>query len=148
MLTREGEILELEKEKLAFGYRTSVIREKGYLVLGAELMLVPGEKGEILARMQELKRRRVEKQPLEYPSAGSAFKRPEGYFAGKLVQDAGLSGYAVGGAKVSEKHCGFLINAGNATASDVMELIRQIQAKVKEQFGVQLEPEIQFLGNF
>lgn len=105
-------------------------------------------KKKILARMQELKNKRVEKQPLEYPSAGSAFKRPEGYFAGKLVMDAGLSGYAVGGAKVSEKHCGFLINAGGATASDVMELIRQIQAKVKEQFGVQLEPEIQFLGEF
>ena len=105
-------------------------------------------KEEILARMQELKNKRVEKQPLEYPSAGSAFKRPEGYFAGKLVMDAGFSGYAVGGAKVSEKHCGFLINAGGATASDVMELIRQIQAKVKEQFGVQLEPEIQFLGEF
>ena len=98
--------------------------------------------------MQELKNKRVEKQPLEYPSAGSAFKRPEGYFAGKLVMDAGFSGYAVGGAKVSEKHGGFLINAGGATASDVMELIRQIQAKVKEQFGVQLEPEIQFLGEF
>ena len=124
------------------------VKDRGYVVLGAELMLVPGDKEEILARMQELKNKRVEKQPLEYPSAGSAFKRPEGYFAGKLVMDAGLSGYAVGGAKVSEKHCGFLINAGGATASDVMELIRQIQAKVKEQFGVQLEPEIQFLGEF
>ena len=148
VLTREGEIRELEKEELGFGYRASVIKDRGYVVLGAELMLVPGDKEKILARMQELKNKRVEKQPLEYPSAGSAFKRPEGYFAGKLVMDAGLSGYAVGGAKVSEKHCGFLINAGGATASDVMELIRQIQAKVKEQFGVQLEPEIQFLGEF
>ena len=148
VLTREGEIRKLEKEELGFGYRASVIKDRGYVVLGAELMLVPGDKEEILARMQELKNKRVEKQPLEYPSAGSAFKRPEGYFAGKLVMDAGLSGYAVGGAKVSEKHCGFLINAGGATASDVMELIRQIQAKVKEQFGVQLEPEIQFLGEF
>ena len=148
VLTREGEIRELEKEELGFGYRASVIKDRGYVVLGAELMLAPGDKEEILARMQELKNKRVEKQPLEYPSAGSAFKRPEGYFAGKLVMDAGLSGYAVGGAKVSEKHCGFLINAGGATASDVMELIRQIQAKVKEQFGVQLEPEIQFLGEF
>ena len=148
VLTRDGEIRELEKEELGFGYRASVIKDRGYVVLGAELMLVPGDKEEILARMQELKNKRVEKQPLEYPSAGSAFKRPEGYFAGKLVMDAGLSGYAVGGAKVSEKHCGFLINAGGATASDVMELIRQIQAKVKEQFGVQLEPEIQFLGEF
>ena len=125
-----------------------IVRHEVYGELRAELMLVPGDKEEILARMQELKNKRVEKQPLEYPSAGSAFKRPEGYFAGKLVMDAGLSGYAVGGAKVSEKHCGFLINAGGATASDVMELIRQIQAKVKEQFGVQLEPEIQFLGEF
>ena len=148
VLTREGEIRKLEKEELGFGSRASVIKDRGYVVLGAELMLVPGDKEEILARMQELKNKRVEKQPLEYPSAGSAFKRPEGYFAGKLVMDAGLSGYAVGGAKVSEKHCGFLINAGGATASDVMELIRQIQAKVKEQFGVQLEPEIQFLGEF
>ena len=148
VLTREGEIRKLEKEELGFGYRASVIKDRGYVVLGAELMLVPGDKEEILARMQELKNKRVEKQPLEYPSAGSAFKRPEGYFAGKLVMDAGFSGYAVGGAKVSEKHCGFLINAGGATASDVMELIRQIQAKVKEQFGVQLEPEIQFLGEF
>lgn len=148
VLTRDGEIRELEKEELGFGYRASIIKDRGYVVLGAELMLVPGDKEEILARMQELKNKRVEKQPLEYPSAGSAFKRPEGYFAGKLVMDAGLSGYAVGGAKVSEKHCGFLINAGGATASDVMELIRQIQAKVKEQFGVQLEPEIQFLGEF
>ena len=127
VLTREGEIRELEKEELGFGYRASVIKDRGYVVLGAELMLVPGDKEEILARMQELKNKRVEKQPLEYPSAGSAFKRPEGYFAGKLVMDAGFSGYAVGGAKVSEKHCGFLINAGGATASDVMELIRQIQ---------------------
>ena len=148
VLTRDGEIRELEKEELGFGYRASVIKDRGYVVLRAELMLVPGDKEEILARMQELKNKRVEKQPLEYPSAGSAFKRPEGYFAGKLVMDAGFSGYAVGGAKVSEKHCGFLINAGGATASDVMELIRQIQAKVKEQFGVQLEPEIQFLGEF
>ena len=148
VLTREGEILKLKKEELGFGYRASVIKDRGYVVLAAELELVPGNKEEILARMQELKNKRVEKQPLEYPSAGSAFKRPEGYFAGKLVMDAGLSGYAVGGAKVSEKHCGFLINAGGATASDVMELIRQIQAKVKEQFGVQLDPEIQFLGKF
>lgn len=102
VLTREGEIRELEKEELGFGYRASVIKDRGYVVLGAELMLAPGDKEEILARMQELKNKRVEKQPLEYPSAGSAFKRPEGYFAGKLVMDAGLSGYAVGGAKVSE----------------------------------------------
>lgn len=107
VLTREGEIRKLEKEELGFGYRASVIKDRGYVVLGAELMLVPGDKEEILARMQELKNKRVEKQPLEYPSAGSAFKRPEGYFAGKLVMDAGFSGYAVGGAKVSENTAAF-----------------------------------------
>lgn len=107
VLTREGEIRELEKEELGFGYRASVIKDRGYVVLGAELMLVPGDKEEILARMQELKNKRVGKQPLEYPSAGSAFKRPEGYFAGKLVMDAGFSGYAVGGAKVSENTAAF-----------------------------------------
>ena len=141
MIRRTGEELEL-------GYRTSNIPTEGLTVLEAEVRLQPGDKTEILRVMNDLAAKRREKQPLEYPSAGSTFKRPEGYFAGKLVMDAGLSGYAVGGAKVSEKHCGFLINAGGATASDVMELIRQIQAKVKEQFGVTLEPEVKFLGKF
>ena len=98
--------------------------------------------------MQELKNRRVEKQPLEYPSAGSAFKRPQGYFAGKLIMDAGLAGFSVGGAQVSEKHCGFVINKGGATASDVVQLMGEVQRKVQERFGVWLEPEIQFLGQF
>ena len=148
VLTREGEIRKLEKEELGFGYRASVIKDRGYVVLGAELMLVPGDKEEILARMQELKNKRVEKQPLEYPSAGSAFKRPEGYFAGKLVMDAGLSGYAVGGAKVSEKHCGFLINAGGATARDVRTLMDNVRDIVYKKYGVTLEPEVKFLGDF
>ena len=98
--------------------------------------------------MEDLKQRRGEKQPLDMPSAGSTFKRPEGYFAGKLIMDAGLRGFSVGGAQVSEKHCGFVVNTGHATAADVRELMRQIQEKVQEQFGVRLEPEVRFLGEF
>ena len=99
-------------------------------------------------KMEELREKRITKQPLEYPSAGSTFKRPEGYFAGKLIQDAGLRGYRVGGAQVSEKHCGFVINCGNASAADVDELMKQVSAKVEEQFGVTLEPEVKRLGEF
>ena len=106
------------------------------------------EKEKIEARMEELKQQRVSKQPLEYPSAGSTFKRPEGYFAGKLIQDSGLKGFTVGGAQVSEKHSGFVINKGNATAADVMELIRQVTAKVKEDTGVTMEPEVKQIGEF
>lgn len=98
--------------------------------------------------MDDLKERRVSKQPLELPSAGSTFKRPEGYFAGKLIMDAGLRGFSVGGAQISEKHCGFVVNKGNATAEDVTDLIREVQEKVKERFGVELEPEVKFLGEF
>ena len=98
--------------------------------------------------MDELRIQRTTKQPLEYPSAGSTFKRPEGYFAGKLIQDAGLRGFQVGGAQVSEKHCGFVINKENATAADVLELMRQVSAIVKEKFGVELEPEVKRLGEF
>ena len=148
VLTPEGGVLTLQADELHMGYRTSVIKEAGYIVLEAVISLEKGDQEEIRSRMQELAGMRTSKQPLSYPSAGSTFKRPEGYFAGKLIMDSGLRGYRVGGAQVSEKHCGFVINAGGATASDVMELIRQIQAKVKEQFGVQLEPEIQFLGEF
>ena len=107
-----------------------------------------GDKEAIRARMDELKVQRVTKQPLEYPSAGSTFKRPEGYFAGKLIQDAGLRGFQVGGAQVSEKHCGFVINKDQATAADVAELMRQVSLKVKEQFGVELEAEVKRLGEF
>ena len=120
VLTDKGEVKTLAKEELELGYRTSVIAKKDYIVLSAVIRLENGKKEEIKAVMDDLKEKRITKQPLEYPSAGSTFKRPEGYFAGKLVMDAGFSGYAVGGAKVSEKHCGFLINAGGATASDVM----------------------------
>ena len=142
----DGELLRLTKEELELGYRTSVIARKGYLVISALLELKEGEAEVIRARMQELKEARTSKQPLEYASAGSTFKRPEGYFAGKLIMDAGLRGFTVGGAQVSEKHCGFVINRGGATAQNVMDLVRQVQNEVKKQFGVDLELEVKLLG--
>ena len=148
VLDQDGEVRTLTCGEMQFGYRTSLAKKKGYIVLGAELTLKQGEKEKIREEMQTLKAKRIEKQPLEFPSAGSTFKRPEGYFAGKLIMDAGLRGAAVGGAQVSEKHCGFVVNTGNATAADVRELMRQIQEKVQEQFGVRLEPEVRFLGEF
>lgn len=148
VLTPEGEQKELKNEELQLGYRTSVVKEKGYIVLEAVLSLKKGDPEAIKSRMDELKEQRVTKQPLEYPSAGSTFKRPEGYFAGKLIQDAGLRGYQVGGAQVSEKHCGFVINKENATAKDVVDLIHDVQRIVYEKFQVQLETEVKFLGKF
>ena len=148
VLTEEGEVLIIPKEILELGYRTSIIARKGYIVLEARIQLREGEKEAIKSLMEELKDKRVSKQPLEYPSAGSTFKRPEGYFAGKLIQDAGLRGFSVGGAQVSEKHCGFVINRENATAADVAELMRQVSARVEEEFGVKLEPEVKRLGEF
>ena len=117
-------------------------------MLEAVLGLQKGDKEQIAARMEELKEKRVSKQPLEYPSAGSTFKRPEGYFAGKLIMDAGLRGFSVGGAQVSEKHCGFVINTGDATAKDVTELIKTVTERIREQTGVTLEPEVKLLGEF
>lgn len=148
VLTQEGEVLTLSNEELELGYRTSVIARKHYIVLEAEIALSEGNKEEIQAVMDDLKERRITKQPLEYPSAGSTFKRPEGYFAGKLIQDAGLRGFQVGGAQVSEKHCGFVINKDHATAAEIAELIRQVSEKVEAQFGVKLEPEVKRLGEF
>lgn len=148
VLTPEGELLTLSNKELELGYRTSVVAKKNYIVLEATIALQKGEKHAIKARMDELRIQRTTKQPLEYPSAGSTFKRPEGYFAGKLIQDAGLRGFQVGGAQVSEKHCGFVINKENATAADVLELMRQVSAIVKEKFGVELEPEVKRLGEF
>ena len=148
VLTDEGEQKVLKAEELSLGYRTSIIKERGYIVLDVVLQLQAGDQDAIRKRMEELKVQRVTKQPLEYPSAGSAFKRPEGYFAGKLVQDAGLRGYRVGGAQVSEKHCGFVINTGDATASDVVRLIRNVQDIVWNKFEVRMEPEVKFLGDF
>lgn len=148
VLTREGEVLDLDVKELDLSYRHSCIPEKGYIVLSATVLLTPKETSEIRAEMDDYKNRRIEKQPLEYPSAGSTFKRPEGHFAGKLIQDAGLKGYTVGGAQVSEKHSGFVINIGNATAEDVLKLISDVQDKVEEQFQVTLEPEVKMIGEF
>ncbi|MBQ8558698.1 MAG: UDP-N-acetylmuramate dehydrogenase [Tyzzerella sp.] len=148
VLTPEGEVIVLQKEELELGYRTSIIAKKDYIVLEAKLKLEKGDRDAIKAKMDELKLQRTTKQPLEYPSAGSTFKRPEGYFAGKLIQDAGLRGFQVGGAQVSEKHCGFVINKDHATAADVWELMCQVRAIVKEKFGVELEPEVKRLGEF
>lgn len=148
VLTREGERITLQKNELELGYRTSIIAKKDYIVLEAEIELEVGDAEEIKAVMDDLKERRTTKQPLEYPSAGSTFKRPEGYFAGKLIQESGLQGFQVGGAQVSEKHCGFVINKDQATAADIAELIRQVQDRVEEKFGVRLETEVKRLGEF
>ncbi len=148
VLTKDGQVKEIPAEELELGYRSSCIQREEYVVLSAEILLETGDQAEIQARMDELAARRREKQPLEYPSGGSTFKRPEGYFAGKLIEDAGLKGFTVGGAQVSEKHSGFVINRKNAAASDVYELCRQVQARVKEKFGVDLEMEVKRLGDF
>ena len=148
VLTKEGEVLVIPAKALELGYRTSVIPKNGWIVLGAVLQLKKGDQEQILARMEELKEQRITKQPLDLPSAGSTFKRPEGYFAGKLIMDAGLRGFTVGGAQVSEKHCGFVVNRGNATAADVWELICEVKRRVKEMTGVELEPEVKLLGDF
>lgn len=148
VLTPEGQIQELSKDELDLSYRHSCILKKNYIVLEATLQLTKGEESKIRKTMEELKNRRIEKQPLEYPSAGSTFKRPEGYFAGKLIQDANLAGYRVGGAQVSEKHCGFVINTGDATAEDVITLINDVKKIVYEKFQVELEPEVKTLGEF
>ncbi|MCD7981708.1 MAG: UDP-N-acetylmuramate dehydrogenase [Clostridiales bacterium] len=148
VLTEDGEIGTISADDLEFSYRHSVIPEKNYIVLRVILRLREGNPKEIYARMAELKEARVSKQPLEYPSAGSTFKRPEGYFAGKLIEDAGLKGYSRGGAQVSEKHCGFVINRGQATAEDIRALMEHIQQTVREKYGVDLEPEVKFIGKF
>ena len=143
-----GRIYELDSEKMDFSYRHSIVEERKLIVLEVTLELEHGSREAIDDRMKELAEARRSKQPLEYPSAGSTFKRPEGYFAGKLIMDAGLRGYSVGGAQVAEKHCGFVINKGGATASDVVELIRDVQHDVDDKFGVTLEPEVRMLGEF
>lgn len=148
VMTREGEILALDNETMEFGYRTSIIKNRPFVVLSAEISLKRGDIASIQSQMDEFNKRRRSKQPLEYPSAGSTFKRPEGYYAGKLIMDAGLRGYRIGGAQVSEKHCGFIINIGNATAADISELMDEVAEKVEEQFSVRLEPEIIRIGNF
>ena len=148
VLTEEGELLSLAAAELELGYRHSCVPERKYIVVEATMELSAKPEEEIRACMAELRAKRAEKQPLEYPSAGSTFKRPEGYFAGKLIMDAGLRGYTVGGAQVSEKHCGFVINKGDATAADVRQLMQDVHDRVKEQFDVELEPEVKMIGSF
>lgn len=144
----EGNILELDNATMEYGYRSSIIRNKPFVVLEVTMKLQSGAVSEIQEKMENFTALRKEKQPLEFPSAGSTFKRPQGNFAGKLIMDAGLRGFQIGGARVSEKHCGFVINTGNATASDIYEIICEIKLNVKEKFGVELEPEVVFIGDF
>ncbi len=148
VMYKDGSILDLDNETMEFGYRNSVIKNRPYVVLQVSMRLQEGDREAILARMNELTARRKEKQPLEYASAGSTFKRPEGHFAGKLIMDSGMRGARIGGARVSEKHCGFVINDGTAVAADIAELIQEVIETVKEKFGVTLEPEVIFLGDF
>ena len=143
-----GSVHTFDVRDLKMGYRQSLVHDAGLTVLRATFKLAPGNEAVIRADMDDYQRRREEKQPLELPSAGSTFKRPEGYFAGKLIMDAGLRGARVGGAQVSEKHCGFVVNADGATARDVLALIEHVQAEVKQQFNVDLEPEIRMVGEF
>lgn len=148
VITSEGELLTIPAARLEMGYRTSLVKKAGYLVLEAVITLAQGDQEAIRARMKELSDQRTTKQPLELPSAGSTFKRPEGYFAGKLIMDSGLRGFQIGGAQVSEKHCGFVVNTGDATAKDVRELMNHVIQVVHEKYGVTLEPEVRFLGDF
>lgn len=148
VMTPEGSIQKLSNQELQLGYRTSLVARQNDIVLEVRLGLKKGNSDEIRDLMEELKNKRVTKQPLEYPSAGSTFKRPEGYFAGKLIMDAGMRGFSVGDAQVSEKHCGFVINKGDASARDIVALMEEVTGRVKEQFGVTLEPEVKRLGEF
>ena len=146
VLSSEGEILTLDNDTMEFGYRTSIIRNRNFTVLSVTFRLREGNREEIRARIEDFQKRRMEKQPLNYPSAGSTFKRPEGYFAGKLISDAGLKGFTCGGACVSEKHAGFVVNKGNATAADVIKLTDEVSEKIYELNGVKLELEVKKLG--
>lgn len=146
VLDNDGNIISLSNKEMDFSYRSSIVQKKNYIVLEATFKLEEGNYDEIKNRMDELNKRRVDKQPLNYPSAGSTFKRPEGHFAGKLIEDSGLKGKAIGGACVSEKHAGFIINYNNATAADVLELINFVKETIKENYGVTLEPEVKVIG--
>ncbi len=144
----DGEEMNLDNDTMEFSYRSSILKDRPFTAVEVTMKLSPDSKDEIFARMDEYSRARREKQPLEYPSAGSTFKRPEGHFAGKLIMDAGLRGLRVGDAQVSEKHCGFIVNIGQATAEDVNELMEEVQMRVKKQLGVRLEPEVIRVGEF
>lgn len=146
VIDNEGNLVVMSKDELDLGYRSSKVMRENYVVVGAVFEFQKGNKDDIKEKVDELTRKREEKQPLEYPSAGSTFKRPEGYFAGKLIQDSGLKGYTLGGAAVSDKHSGFVINKENATAKDILDLIAYIQKEVKRQFGVELKTEVRIIG--
>lgn len=148
VVDQHGVEMSLDNATMEFGYRSSALKNQKFVATECEFNLEPGDKEQMKAKMDDFAARRRDKQPLEYPSAGSTFKRPEGHFAGKLIQDAGLAGMQVGGAQVSTKHCGFVINTGEATAKDIHILIGFIQDKVKDTFGVDLEPEVIRLGEF
>ena len=145
-LDRNGEPGMLKGDELELGYRTSAYEKNGYIITKLYLKLAGGSREKIHAEMQELLQRRRDKQPLEYPSAGSTFKRPEGHFAGRLIEECGLKGSSIGGAKVSEKHAGFIINTGGATSSDIIKLIKHVQDTVFREKGVMLEPEVRIIG--
>jgi UDP-N-acetylmuramate dehydrogenase len=146
VMDKEGNVKELSLEALELGYRTSILQKENYILIDAKIKLTKGEEQLIRQKMNDLNAQRRDKQPLDKYSAGSTFKRPVGYFAGKLINDAGLRGYQVGGAAVSEKHCGFVINKENATAEEFLTVIRDVVRIVDEKFGVRLEPEVKFLG--
>ncbi len=148
VLNSDGSVEEIANKDMEFGYRTSILKTKKAIVLSVTIKLSPKNPSEIEVLMNDLNQRRRDKQPLEYPSAGSTFKRPEGYFAGKLIMDSGLADFTVGGAAVSPKHCGFVINKGKATATDIYKVICEVQNRVKKDSGVLLEPEIIMLGDF
>lgn len=147
LMDYDGNLCTKSCPEMDFSYRHSIIEDEDYIVIGATLKLEKGEKSAIEEKMQELALARKTKQPLEYPSAGSTFKRPEGYYAGKLIMDSGLAGYRIGGAEVSDKHCGFVINSGSATAADVLELIDYVKKTVYEKYQVELEPEVRIVGD-
>lgn len=146
VVDKEGNILRLNKEQLELGYRMSAVIKYGYTVLEATFKLQKGDYNTIKNTIEDLTRRREDKQPLEYPSAGSTFKRPTGYFAGKLIEDCGLKGFSIGDAEVSKKHSGFIINRGQASAKDILDLIKAVQDTVKESFGVELHTEVRIIG--
>lgn len=148
VIDKAGNLRVLSCEEMEFGYRTSILKREPFIVTKTTFKLNKGDKNVIKEKMDDLAARRRDKQPLEFPSAGSTFKRPEGHFAGKLIMDAGLRGYQVGGARVSDKHCGFVVNVGNATATDVHNLMEDVIKKVQEEFQVTLEPEVIRLGEF
>ncbi len=146
LLNADGELETLSCEQMQFGYRDSLLKHREGIVVEAQFTLLPGDKETIRETMDELAAKRRQKQPLEYPSAGSTFKRPEGHFAGALIQEAGFAGFRLGDAMISEKHCGFLVNAGEATAEQIQSLIALVQSTVLEKSGVSLEPEVIFWG--